>query len=136
MCMFELYIQSLCSATVYCVYGIYPFYRKLMNDTTIRLASDTKCVDISNYGTTDGSNIWYTRPKITNLGVVGESTSGTSYSEGHNSIVIGVGGDYLFSLSSFSLPLYTGYSHATPVTRLRVTRIRSGQLTPMVPSLA
>jgi len=30
-----------------------------MNDTTIRLKSDTsKCVDISNYGTDDGSNIW------------------------------------------------------------------------------
>lgn len=29
-----------------------------MNDTTIRLASDMKCVDISNYGTSDGSNIW------------------------------------------------------------------------------
>ena len=32
-----------------------------MNDSTIRLtAQNDKCIDISNYGTSDGSNIWYT----------------------------------------------------------------------------
>lgn len=31
-----------------------------MNDTTIRLKDESdKCMDISNYGTSDGSNIWY-----------------------------------------------------------------------------
>ena len=28
------------------------------NDTTIRLVSDNKCVDISDYSTDDGANIW------------------------------------------------------------------------------
>ena len=28
------------------------------NDTTIRLVSDSKCVDISDYSTDDGANIW------------------------------------------------------------------------------
>ena len=29
-----------------------------MNDSTIRLTADSKCIDISGYGTDDGSNIW------------------------------------------------------------------------------
>lgn len=30
----------------------------MKNDSTIRLVADNKCIDIANYGTEDGSNIW------------------------------------------------------------------------------
>ena len=40
------------------------FRRELMSDTTVRLQSDQKCLDIEQYGTEDGSNIWYAPPRV------------------------------------------------------------------------
>lgn len=44
----------------YNIIPLYTYCRVFMNDSTIRLtAQNDKCIDISNYGTSDGSNIWY-----------------------------------------------------------------------------
>ena len=53
-------INSTCRPDYFQLYNscMHHSYRELNSDSTIRLVSDGKCVDISNYGTSDGSNIW------------------------------------------------------------------------------
>ena len=92
----------------YNIIPLYTYCRVFMNDSTIRLtAQNDKCIDISNYGTSDGSNIWYIHHLI--------------YSQ------------FFFFLLSFSI---VGCLVVTLMTRSRKIKTRSGLSTQMEQSLA